>query len=1550
VNLRELAARPSGRSVATRYGIALAAALLGVALSEALQPLTGHDVYPPLIGAVAIAVWYGGVGPASLAIAVCWLLELEAAWGSVEDRARWLTGLAVALAIVWVTSVMRLAEAKAAARAAEATRTGRLTERLRDLAAELAGAATPSEVAHALVDRGAGVLRADAGSVGLVVGNELELVQPGVDGSRPGEPPARVPLHTRSALSEAVRDGVACSATTAAELRDRFPDDAPGTLRGGGVIAAPLRAGGAVVGGVSFRFGSDNRVDDESVALAELAAGLGGQALERARVYDEERSLREGLDRALRVAPQAGGGSPEEVAAGICREARRTFGADVALMLSILDDERFSVDWREPATLLAPPGLSLHIADLPDLRSAAARGEIMWVPDMLESVRGEALELARALGTVSALRIPVAHSGKVDRVLVLQWTTRPSEPSSATLALARRFADQAGLALEQAERRSAEAIAERRADETRKLLDVTSALAVATTTHDVVDMLLGHGALALGAERGIVAVREGETLIVAGAAGSPVDMIGRRIPIAEPLPIADAVRRNEIVVLESSEDIRLRYPLLDQAWAETAQPASIALPLVTRGAAIGGAAFAFDRPRRISEAQRQLLAAIARQASEALERARLHEAEGSSRARAERAASRLAHLHALGIALARAQTEEEVAEAVGREITGVPGGRSAALYVVDEGSAQLRNVGRAGQPSPAADRYAIVPADADLPLAIAVRTGEAIWSSDERALHHDESEWAAAGAGVWGVIPMVVEDRAVGALAVGFEHGAVVDDDARRFVETVARYAGQPLDRVRLLVAERSARVSAETASDRTQRLQAATEALAIAVTTRDVAESALRHALDAVRARAGVLYLRPPGSESLEVATAAGAVPRRAGEPGRPLARAEQTAMTQAAASGEIVELSSAELIGRYPALARPDGTVPAEAAVCVPVAIGDRLVGAFLLVGNERSLETEDRDVLLTLAGQSAQALERARLLDAEHAAATRLRRLHAITAALSGAATVEDVGRATLAAATEAVAAEWGAVLLAHADMLALVASTGAIPSGSNSLAPVEEAVRSATPAWELELAGGGRRCAVLPLAGSGGVVGALVLGFATARPLPPDDRAWLLAVAAQCAQALERSRLYEQERENRARVERLQRLTATLSTAVTPAEVTAAVLSQGRDALGADGAALVGVTDGGDALEVREAVGMDERVAASLAVRLDRRAPATDAVRSKRPVFSERRDELRELYPESAEEVERLGESFAVAPLVVEDLARGALWFVWSTPRTFEPADRLFVETLARQSAQALDRARRHEAERQIAETLQRSMLPDELPHVPGVHITARYLAGTAGMEVGGDWYDVVPLDNGCLGFAVGDVVGKGVRAASTMGQVRNALRAFAVEQLPPATTVSRLNALLDTFADVPFATLVYLVLDPASGVCRYTLAGHPPPLLVSPAGAVQRLEGGRSLPLGVGREVEFDEATTVLEQGSTIVVYTDGLVERPERSLEDGLDLLAQSLEGAAALASEAVADQILMRVLASGDRRDDVALLVVRLDAARVDAFGDGRVVVATEV
>ena len=198
-----------------------------------------------------------------------------------------------------------------------------------------------------------------------------------------------------------------------------------------------------------------------------------------------------------------------------------------------------------------------------------------------------------------------------------------------------------------------------------------------------------------------------------------------------------------------------------------------------------------------------------------------------------------------------------------------------------------------------------------------------------------------------------------------------------------------------------------------------------------------------------------------------------------------------------------------------------------------------------------------------------------------------------------------------------------------------------------------------------------------------------------------------------------------------------------------------------------------------------------------------------------------------------------------------------------------------------------------------------------------------------MDVGGDWYDAIHFGAGPVGLVVGDVVGKGVQAAATMGQLRNALRAFAFEQLRPSAAVSRLNRLVDTLSNAPFATLAYLTLDP-TGTCRYTLAGHPAPLVRAPDGLASFLEGGRSLPLGVGIDVGYAEDRAELQVGATLLLYTDGLVERRDRSLAEGLELLRATVESGPA-EPDALVEHVLERLLADGERGDDVAVLAARL-------------------
>jgi len=246
-----------------------------------------------------------------------------------------------------------------------------------------------------------------------------------------------------------------------------------------------------------------------------------------------------------------------------------------------------------------------------------------------------------------------------------------------------------------------------------------------------------------------------------------------------------------------------------------------------------------------------------------------------------------------------------------------------------------------------------------------------------------------------------------------------------------------------------------------------------------------------------------------------------------------------------------------------------------------------------------------------------------------------------------------------------------------------------------------------------------------------------------------------------------------------------------------------------------------------------------------------------------------------------------------------------------------------------TVQDITETKQAEREHRIAETLQRSLLPDRLPEIPGVTLAARYVPATADMEVGGDWYDVVPLPDGHLGLAIGDVAGHGLRAASTMGQLRMALRAYAVEEESPAQVVSRAHQLVERMGLPDIATLVYLVFDPDSGAVRYTSAGHPPPLIVGMEGEASYLEGGLAPPLGAVAHPDFSEATAQLPGGSTLFLFTDGLVERRGVSLRDGLDHLKRTAALQAPLELDELCDH-LVEELVGAEVADDVALLALR--------------------
>jgi serine phosphatase RsbU (regulator of sigma subunit)/anti-sigma regulatory factor (Ser/Thr protein kinase) len=458
------------------------------------------------------------------------------------------------------------------------------------------------------------------------------------------------------------------------------------------------------------------------------------------------------------------------------------------------------------------------------------------------------------------------------------------------------------------------------------------------------------------------------------------------------------------------------------------------------------------------------------------------------------------------------------------------------------------------------------------------------------------------------------------------------------------------------------------------------------------------------------------------------------------------------------------------------------------------------------------------------------------------------------------------------------------------------------------------------------------ATIPLRTPAGMQGALHITFREPTEIGDAERLWLQAAVSQCAQALERSRLFEQEQLLRSRAERMQTMTAALSNALTRSDVAEVVVEEIGDGLAADRALFFVVDRERGALRslaVREELETD--ASGPVEVVLDADSPASRAA-ARRTTIHGAVSDLREQHFDFpvAESWMADAASALFLPLVAGRHTNGLLALAWSEPRLVTEDERRYVETLAGQAALALDRASHFESERTIAETLQRSVLPVSLPRVEGVQLAARYLPGTAELAVGGDWFDAVKLPDGRLGLVVGDAVGKGVGAAASMGQLRNALRAFAVERLKPSSALARLNRLAEDTLETPFATVLYAVVDPAKHVCRYSSAGHPPPAVVYPDDRVVLLEGGRGLPLGAGADAKYRQGVADLPAGSVVLLYSDGLVEKRGHSLDEGFEKLVETL-GDAPREPERLLEHVLEHMVGGEERGDDIALLAARV-------------------
>ena len=1007
--------------------MALLATAVACVISTGLLEVSSDPNYAPIAGAVLLSAWFGGVGPAALSLVVGWTAALgllveprgEFTKGDTEEMTRWAVNLAVGVLIVAFAGALRLGRKRATEAAREAESSLGHVGALQKLSADLAGAASSAEVSHALAEQAAEVFGAQGAALALLESDDILLAEPIGLAASVHVPGRRIPLDARTALTAAIRQDGIVRANERDVLDREFPDSAailPRQIQS--IVAVPLRVAGKPYGVIEFLFDRPGAVDDERAAVAATVAALAQQALERARLYDRERETRTALDRILQVAPRFYADSAEEVTTAICREARTTFGADYGVLWRI-DEGELELVRSDPRRDEWPRGLRVPLRDFPGLEDAVATLRVSFVEDVLAEARGEGLERVRQLGIRSSLRSPIAIGGRAELILVVSWQTAVDEPDPTTIAIVRRFADQAGLAIGQLERRRAEAEAAARAAETERLQEVTAALSLAASRADVGDTCLEHALRFVGADAGFV--------VLTGAGGTSVQMISN---------------------VGYSEDVL-------EAWS------------------------------------------------------------------------------ALGL-------------------------------------------------------------DADVPFARAIASGEPVWALTQ---------------------------------------------------EEMSVFTGVP-------------------------------------------------------------------------------------------------------------------------------------------------------------------------------------------------------------------------------------------AHTD-----------------------------GGW-----------ISLPLKTPAGIRGALHISLADSRELSEGERRWLQSIVSQCALALERSQLYDEEQRQRERSERMQSVTAKLSNAVTQAEVAEVVVEAALENADASTASLYAVSDERDIARRLARHGNATEDAADAEVSLGDDSPLAQVVRSG-GWWSERQPDVGAQHANASVGV--------IVPLVAGRRTVGALELSWPEPTVLGPDDRVFLQTLAGQGAQALDRARQFELERSIAETLQRSVLPVALPRLAGAQIAARYLPGTHEVTVGGDWFDAVELPDDRVGLVVGDVVGKGVHAAASMGQLRNALRAISIERLKPPSALARLDRVASDALETSFATVIYAVVDRNAGFLRFSSAGHPPPVIAYPDGRVEVLEDGRGLPLGTGLGPKYRQCVVELPAGSIVVLYTDGLVERRGRTIDEGIEALVQAVESAPKDA-ERLLEHVLETLVAGADRADDVAILAAR--------------------
>jgi GAF domain-containing protein/anti-sigma regulatory factor (Ser/Thr protein kinase) len=463
-------------------------------------------------------------------------------------------------------------------------------------------------------------------------------------------------------------------------------------------------------------------------------------------------------------------------------------------------------------------------------------------------------------------------------------------------------------------------------------------------------------------------------------------------------------------------------------------------------------------------------------------------------------------------------------------------------------------------------------------------------------------------------------------------------------------------------------------------------------------------------------------------------------------------------------------------------------------------------------------------------------------------------------------------------------------------------------------------------------------------TGEVLGGLFFGHTLPGVFTAQHERLVTGIAAPAAIAIDNARLYQAAQRERAAAERLaerlgqmQKISARLAGAKMVDEVAAVVVQGAPAALGCARASFFLLADDGKTLQLLHSVGYE----GSLRVRwsrvdLSESLPVTDALRDRRMVTLSDETEWATRYPDAPPAATRSA-AVAAIPLALGEQVFGVATVGWDEPRSFGADETQFLAALADQCAQALERARLYEVERETARTLQRSLLPPREPEIPGMDVAAVYRAGDRSVAVGGDFYDVFRIDTNRWGIAMGDVCGRGAHAAARTALVRYTLRAVGSRDDRPTDALRSLNraVLAEPDADDRFCATVFghLELDLCGAWVTLACAGHPRPVVVRRAGWIDQ-RGQPGTLIGVFEDLHVSEDRVGLGPGDSLLFFTDGITEARnvagEQFADEGLpEILLRSTE----LDASTIAERVRRAALdfSGGTLGDDLAILVVRV-------------------